>query len=83
MANKILISLQSLIFCFLKHPANSEQQWVQLRDCSRSYSPMCPKGYTICCVLVAVAQEGEGSSFLNLLCAKSQANENCEHRSGI
>ena len=44
---------------------------------------MCPKGYTICCVLVAVAQEGEGSSFLNLLCAKSQANENCEHRSGI
>ena len=43
---------------------------------------MCPKGYTICCVLVAVAQEGEGSSFLNL-CAKGQANENCEHRSGI
>ena len=44
---------------------------------------MCPKGYTLCSVLVAVAQEGEGSSFLNILCAKGQANENCEHRSGI
>ena len=44
---------------------------------------MCPKGYTLCCVLVDVAQEGEGSSFLNILCAKGQANENCEHRSGI
>ena len=83
MANKMLIPLKSLIFCFLKHPANSEQPWVQLRDSSRGYSPVCPKGYTICCVLVAVAQEGEASPFLNLLCTKGQASENCEHRSGI
>ena len=83
MANKMLIPLKSLIFCFLKHPANSEQPWVQLRDSSRGYSPVRPKGYTICCVLVAVAQEGEASPFLNLLCTKGQASENCEHRSGI
>ena len=29
------------------------------------------------------AQAGGGSSVLNLLCAKDQANKNCEHRSGI
>ena len=46
------------------------------------YSPVCPKGCTICYALVG-AQVGEGSSVLNLLCAKDQANENCEHRSGI
>ena len=44
---------------------------------------MCPKGSIILCALVAVAQVGGGSSVLNLLCAKDQANENCEHRSGI
>ena len=32
---------------------------------------------------VADTQAGGGSSALNLLCAKDQANENCEHRSGI
>ena len=31
----------------------------------------------------AVTQASAGSSVLNLLCAKDQANENCEHRSGI
>ena len=44
---------------------------------------MCPEGSTILCVLVAAAQAGGGSSVLNLLCVKDQANENCEHRSGI
>ena len=39
---------------------------------------MYPEGSTIGC-----AQAGEGSSVLSLLCAKDQANENCEHRSGI
>ena len=47
------------------------------------YFPVCPKGCTICYALVAVAQVGEGSSVLNVLCAKDQANENCGHRSGI
>ena len=42
-----------------------------------------PKGSTILCALVAVTQVGGGSSVLNLLCARDQANENCEHRSGI
>ena len=33
--------------------------------------------------VVAVAQVGRGSSVLTLLCAKDQANEHCEHGSGI
>ena len=82
MANKILIPLQSLISCFLELPVN-EQHWVQLRDSGRGYSPVCPEGSTICCTLVAVTQAGEGSSVLNPLRAKDQANENCEHGSGI
>jgi len=50
----------------------------------KGYSPVCPEGSTfLCCAPVAVAQAGGGSSVLNLLCAKDQANENCEHRSGI
>ena len=43
---------------------------MQLRDSGRGY-------------LVAVSQVGGGSSVLNLICAKDQVNENCEHRSGI
>ena len=43
---------------------------------------VCPKGSTICWAPVAVTQEGGDSSVLMLLCAKDQANENCEHRSG-
>ena len=74
MANKILIPLQSLISYFLKPPVNSRVTVGALK---------CPKGSTICCALVAVAQAGRGSSVLNLLCAKDQANENCEHRSNI
>ena len=38
---------------------------------------------TILCILVTITQAGGGSSVLNLLCAMDQANENCEHRSGI
>ena len=41
---------------------------------------MCPEGSTILCTLIAVTQAGGGSSVLNLLCVKDQANENCEHR---
>ena len=56
---------------------------MQLRDSGRGCSPVHPKGSIVLCALVAVAQAGEGSSVLNLLCAKDQANENCRHRSGI
>ena len=56
---------------------------MQLKDSGRGYSPVCPEGSTICYDLVAVAQVGEGSSVLNLLCALDQANEYCGHRSGI
>ena len=74
MANKILIPLLSLISCFLKPPANRQVAVGVLG---------CPEGSTICCALVAVAQVGGDFSVLNLLCAKDQANENCEHRSDI
>ena len=83
MANKILIPLQSLISCFLEPPANRPMAVGAIEWLWRGYSPVCPKGSIILCALVAVAQVGGGSSVLNLLCAKDQANENCEHRSGI
>ena len=37
----------------------------------------------LCWAPVGVAQAVGRSSVLNLLCAKDQVNENCEHRSGI
>ena len=74
MANKILIPLQYLSPCFLEPPANRR---------GAAGDPGCPKGSTTCHALVIAAQEGGASSVLNLLCAKDQANENCEHRSGI
>ena len=74
MTNKILIPLQSLVSYFLEPPVSRRVAVGALG---------CPKGFTICCFLVAVAQVGRDSSVLNLLCAKDQANENCEHRSGI
>ena len=83
MANRILIPLQSLVSYFLKAPVNRPATVGAIEDSGRGYSPVCLKGSTICCALVAVAQVGEGSSVLNLLCAKDQANENCEHRLGI
>ena len=82
MPNKILIHLQSLISYFLEPPANRrvavgtiEGRWI-------GYSLVCPKD-TICWPPVAVTQASGGSSVLTLLCAKNQANENCEHMSGM
>ena len=83
MANKILIPLLSLISCFLKPPANRQVAVGTTEGLWRGYSSQCPEGSSIGCVLVAVTQVGGGSSVLNLLCAKDQANENCEHRSCI
>jgi len=67
MANKILI-LYNLLFLVSNPLGTVEQQWVQLRDSGRGYSPVCPEGFSICCSLVAIDQMGEGSSVLNLLC---------------
>ena len=74
MTNKILIPLQSLVSCFLESLQIGKHQGVPQGV---------PKISTICNALVAVAQVGGGSSVLNLLCAKDQASDNCEHRSGI
>lgn len=74
MANEILIPLQALVSCFLEPPASRQ---------AAAGAPWYPEGSTICGALVAVAQADGGSSVLNLLCAKDQANENCEHRSGV
>ena len=79
MANKI----NSFAISHFLFPQSLCKQWAQLRDSGRGYSPACPEGSTICCVLVTVAQASENSSLLNLLCPKDQANENCGHRSGI
>ena len=81
MANKILIPLLSLISCFLKPPANRQVAVGTTEGLWRG--SVCPEVSSIGCALVAVTQVGGGSSVLNLLCAKDQANENCEHRSGI
>ena len=82
MPNKILIPLQSLVSCFLEPPANRGAAVGATEGLWRGYSLVCPKG-TICWAPVAVTQVSGGSSVLNLLCAKNQANENCEHRSEI
>ena len=49
----------------------------------KGYSSVCPESSTTFGALVAVAQVGGSYSVLNLLCAKDQVNENCDHRSGI
>ena len=75
MANKILITLQSLVSCFLEYfeqVSCGRCNWGSLAG----VTPICPEGSTICCILVAVAQAGEYSFVLNLLCAKDQASEN-------
>ena len=82
MPNEILIPLQSLISCFLEPPANRRAAVGTTEGLWRGYSSVCPKG-TICWAPVAVTQAGGSSSVLTFLCAKNQANENCEHRSGI
>ena len=73
MANKILNPLQSLISCFLEPPANRPMAVGAIEGLWRGYFPVYPEGSIILC----------SSSVLNLLCAEDQANENCEHRSGI
>ena len=75
MANKILIPLQSLVSCFLEPPDNRRAAVGAIEGLGRGYS-VCPKGSTICCALVTVAQASGGSSIPNLLCAKDQDNEN-------
>ena len=82
MPNKILIGLQSLFSCFLEPSVNRRAAVGTIEGLWRGCSLVCPKG-TICWVPVAVTQAGGGSSVLTLLCAKNQAYENCEHRSGI
>ena len=49
MANKVLISLQTLVSCFLKPAVNRRAAVGALA---------CPKGSTVCSALVAVAQAG-------------------------
>ena len=83
MAKEILIPLQSLVPHFLEPPANRQVAVSAPEGLWQGYSSVCPKGSTICWASVAVTQAGGGSSVLNFLCAKDQANENCEHRSGI
>ena len=80
--NKILIPLQSLVYCFLEPPTNRQAAVGTTEGLWRGYSLVCPKG-TICWAPVAVTQAGGGSSILNLLCAEDQTSKNCEHMSGI
>ena len=82
MPNEILIPLQSLVSGFLKLPVNRRAAVGAVEGLWRGYSLVCPKG-PICWAPVAVTQASGGSSVPTLLCAKNQANENCEHRSGI
>ena len=77
MANKTLIPLQSLISCFLEPTQTGGQQWAQFRHSGEATLWYVPKA------LSAVTQAGGGSSVLTLLCAKNQANDNCEHWSDI
>ena len=83
MAKKILILYNRWFLVSLNLLQIGKWQSVQLTNSGRGYSSVCPKGPTICWAPVAVTQAGGGSSVLNFLCAKVQANENSEHRSGI
>ena len=83
MPNEILIPLQSFVSCFLKPPRNRRAAVGATEGLWRGYSSVCPEGSTTLCALIAVAQVGESSSVLNLLCVKEQPNKNCGHRSGI
>ena len=69
MANKILIHLQSVISYFLEPPTNRRVAVGAIEGLWQG-------------LLIAVVQVSGDSSVLNL-CAKDQAIENCEHRSGI
>ena len=83
MPNKILIPLQSLVSPFLEpppYPPNRRAAVGATEGLWRGYSSVCPKG-TVCWAPVAVTQAGGGFSVPTFLCAKNQANENCEHQS--
>ena len=68
MANKILIPVQSFVSCFLESPANRQAAVGAVEGLWQGLlSSCCPSVW--------------GSSVLNLLGAKDQANENCEHSS--
>ena len=82
MPNEISFPLQSLVSCFLKPPVNRWAAVGTIEGLLRGYSLVRPKG-TICWAPVAVTQASGGSSVLTLLCAKDQANENCEHQSDL
>ena len=81
MPKKILIPLQSLVSGFLEPPSNGRAAVGATEGLWRGYSWVCPKGTTGWAPVV-VTQAGGGSSVLTL-CAKDQANENCERRSDI
>ena len=83
MPNKILIPILSLVSCFFEPPVNRRVAVGATEGLWRGCSSVCPKGSTISWAPVAIAQEGRGPSVLTFLYAKDQANENCEHRSGI
>ena len=84
--NKILTPLQSLVSCFLEPSSNlPANRWAAVSTTEglwRGYFLVCPKG-TICWATVTVIQADGVSSVPTLLCAKNQANGNCEHRSDI
>ena len=70
MAKKILSPLQSLVSYFFEPPSKRGATVGTIEGLWQG-------------LLSTIAQAGGGSSVLNLLCAKDQANENCEHKSGI
>ena len=79
MPNKILIPLQSLISYFLEPLQTSGWRWEQVRDSGGA--TLSQRHYMLSPSSCYPSQWG--FFVLNLLCAKDQANENCEHRSGI
>ena len=66
-ANKILTPLQNPLFLISSNPPPNRRATVGAVDG----------------LWQGLLSTGGGSSVLNLPCAKDQANENCEHRSGI
>ena len=83
MANKILIPLQYLVSCFLKPLANRRVAVGAIVGLWQGLLPSVSRRLYCLLHLSNSCQAGEGSSILNLLYAKDQANENCGHRSGI
>ena len=76
--NEILIPLQSLVSCFLEQMSGSG---FTLGTLERLLLSISPKLHSL--LSPSTVTQAGGSSVLNLLCTKGQANENREHRSGI